>query len=90
MLKGYVVEEDAHSLVTTLVSVLYFVGDDSYETVRSRGYAGADVILMCFSMDFPNTLINIIDRWMPEVMKYCPNGMATSHLLILLKLLLLL
>ena len=63
--------------------LFYFVGDENYEKVRSKYYSSVDVVLMCFSMDNPNTLVNVAQRWMPEVQQYCQNGMVTSLLFIL-------
>ena len=32
-----------------------------------------DVILMCFSIDSPDSLENIPEKWTPEVRHFCPN-----------------
>ena len=32
-----------------------------------------DVILMCFSVDSPDSLENITEKWAPEVKHFCPN-----------------
>ena len=32
-----------------------------------------DVILMCFSIDSPDSLENIPEKWNPEVKHFCPN-----------------
>merc|ERR1712002_527118 len=34
---------------------------------------GTDVILMCFSIDSPDSLENIPEKWTPEVKHFCPN-----------------
>merc|ERR1712018_974687 len=34
---------------------------------------GTDVILMCFSIDSPDSLDNIPEKWTPEVRHFCPN-----------------
>ncbi|XP_006137629.1 ras-like GTP-binding protein rhoA [Pelodiscus sinensis] len=41
---------------------------------RSLFYEGTDVILMCFSVDRPNSLQNILDIWIPEVKLFCPTA----------------
>ena len=33
----------------------------------------SDVILMCFSVDMPDSLENIHAKWVPEVQHFCPN-----------------
>jgi len=33
----------------------------------------SDVILMCFSIDSPDSLENIPEKWNPEVKHFCPN-----------------
>ena len=35
--------------------------------------AHIDVILMCFSIDSPDSLENIPEKWNPEVKHFCPN-----------------
>uniref|UniRef100_A0A7M4EAX5 Uncharacterized protein n=1 Tax=Crocodylus porosus TaxID=8502 RepID=A0A7M4EAX5_CROPO len=41
--------------------------------IRSLFYQDTDVILMCFSVDNPNSLQNILDIWVPEVKHFCPT-----------------
>ncbi|XP_006269414.1 ras-like GTP-binding protein RHO isoform X1 [Alligator mississippiensis] len=41
--------------------------------IRSLFYQDTDVILMCFSVDNPNSLQNILDIWVPEVRHFCPT-----------------
>ena len=36
-------------------------------------YPGTDVILMCFSIDSPNSLKNIPEKWTPDLKRFCPN-----------------
>merc|ERR1712000_229138 len=36
-------------------------------------YPDTDVILMCFSIDSPDSLENIPEKWTPEVKHFCPN-----------------
>ena len=61
--------------------------------LRPLSYTDTDVILMCFSIDSPDSLDNILEKWSPEVAQYCPEvpvllvGRSTlkikvSHLLI--------
>ncbi|XP_032630040.1 ras-like GTP-binding protein rhoA [Chelonoidis abingdonii] len=45
-----------------------------YQHFRSLFYAGTNVILMCFSVDRPNAVQNILDIWIPEVKQFCPTA----------------
>ena len=51
--------------------------------LRPLSYTDTDVILMCFSIDSPDSLDNILEKWSPEVAQYCPEipvllvGMST-------------
>ncbi|CAM5099235.1 unnamed protein product [Eretmochelys imbricata] len=46
----------------------------NYQHFRSLFYKGTNVILMCFSVDRPNSLQNILDIWIPEVRLFCPTA----------------
>ncbi|EHB17656.1 Transforming protein RhoA [Heterocephalus glaber] len=48
-------------------------GQEDYDTLRPLSYPGTDVILMCFSIDSPDSLENIPEKWTPEVKHFCPN-----------------
>ncbi|KAJ7331277.1 hypothetical protein OS493_020066 [Desmophyllum pertusum] len=49
------------------------VGHEDYATLRPLSYPDTDVILMCFSIDSPDSLENIPKKWIPEVRHFCPN-----------------
>ena len=44
-----------------------------YDRLRPLSYPDTDVILMCFSIDSPDSLENIPEKWVPEVKQFCPN-----------------
>jgi len=48
-------------------------GQEDYDRLRPLSYPDTDVILMCFSIDSPDSLENIIEKWHPEVRHFCPN-----------------
>jgi len=48
-------------------------GQEDYDRLRPLSYPDTDVILMCFSVDSPDSLENIPDKWTPEVRHFCPN-----------------
>ena len=44
-----------------------------YHRLRALSYPNTDAILMCFSIDNPESLENIAEKWTPEVKHFCPN-----------------
>eukprot|EP00794_Sanderia_malayensis_P006255 gene6255-6974_t len=48
-------------------------GQEDYDRLRPLSYPDTDVILMCFSIDAPDSLDNIPEKWTPEVKHFCPN-----------------
>ncbi|XP_070281932.1 transforming protein RhoA-like isoform X2 [Myotis yumanensis] len=46
---------------------------EDYDRLRPLSYPDTDVILMCFSIDNPDSLENIPEKWTPEVKHFCPN-----------------
>lgn len=50
-----------------------FSGQEDYDRLRPLSYPDTDVILMCFSIDSPDSLENIPEKWTPEVKHFCPN-----------------
>jgi Ras family protein A len=42
-------------------------GQEHYDRLRPLSYPSTDVILMCFSIDSPESLDNITEKWNPEV-----------------------
>ncbi|KAF7472038.1 hypothetical protein GHT09_016981 [Marmota monax] len=48
-------------------------GQEAYDRLRPLSYPDTDVILMCFSIDNPDSLDNIIKKWTPEVKHFCPS-----------------
>jgi len=46
-------------------------GQEDYDRLRPLSYGGADVVIICYSIDTPKSLINVIDKWVPEVRYFC-------------------
>lgn len=44
-----------------------------YERLRPLSYPDSDVILMCYSIDNPESLSNVAEQWYPEIKYYCSN-----------------
>jgi Ras family protein A len=49
-------------------------GQEDYDRLRPLSYPDTDVILMCFAIDSPDTLENIIEKWYPEVNTIIPHS----------------
>ncbi|KAG9010488.1 Rho GTPase [Tulasnella sp. JGI-2019a] len=48
-------------------------GQEEYDRLRPLSYPESDVILIVFSIDFPTSLMNVTDKWYPEVSHFCPT-----------------
>merc|ERR1711970_148871 len=48
-------------------------GQEDYDRLRPLSYPDTNVILACFSVNSPDSLENIPERWVPEVKHFCPN-----------------
>ncbi|KAF5319272.1 hypothetical protein D9619_008819 [Psilocybe cf. subviscida] len=48
-------------------------GQEEYDRLRPLSYPESDVILIVFSVDFPTSLSNVLDKWYPEVSHFCPS-----------------
>ncbi|CAL4092013.1 unnamed protein product, partial [Meganyctiphanes norvegica] len=48
-------------------------GSEEYDRLRPLSYPKTDVILLCFSIDSPESLEHIMEKWAPEVKLHCPN-----------------
>ncbi|XP_078347286.1 ras-like GTP-binding protein RHO [Oculina patagonica] len=46
-------------------------GQEDYDRLRPLSYPDTDVILMCFSIDSPDSLENIQEKWTPEIKHFC-------------------
>lgn len=48
-------------------------GQEGYEQLCSLTVRSSDIILMCFSIDSPDTLENVQEKWNPHVRRNCPD-----------------
>jgi len=49
-------------------------GQEEYEQLRPLSYAKSHVILIAFAIDTPDTLENVITKWIDEVRLHCGNS----------------
>lgn len=48
-------------------------GQEEYDRLRPLSYPESNIILVCFAIDCPPSLENIVDKWYPEVRHFCPT-----------------
>ncbi|KAI3620109.1 hypothetical protein CBS9595_002076 [Malassezia furfur] len=46
-------------------------GQEEYNRLRPLSYPETDVILVCFAIDYPASLVNVQDKWLPEIVHFC-------------------
>lgn len=49
-------------------------GQQEYDRLRPMFYVKTEVILMCFSLNDPDSLKNVTNKWIIEVREYCPKA----------------
>ncbi|KAJ3337861.1 GTP-binding protein Rho1 [Gonapodya sp. JEL0774] len=48
-------------------------GQEQFDHLRSLSYPGADIVLICFAIDSPVSLDNVVEKWITEVRHFCPK-----------------
>ncbi|KAI9209339.1 GTP-binding protein rho1 [Polychytrium aggregatum] len=48
-------------------------GQEDYDRLRPLSYPDSHVILICFSIDSPDSLDNVTEKWISEVIHFCPG-----------------
>ncbi|EAZ62793.1 predicted protein [Scheffersomyces stipitis CBS 6054] len=46
-------------------------GQEDYDRLRPLSYPDSNVILICFSVDSPDSLDNVLEKWISEVLHFC-------------------
>ncbi|SAL98032.1 hypothetical protein [Absidia glauca] len=46
-------------------------GQEDYDRLRPLSYPDSNVILICFAVDSPDTLDNVQEKWISEVLHFC-------------------
>ncbi|KAG0744895.1 hypothetical protein G6F57_006258 [Rhizopus arrhizus] len=46
-------------------------GQEDYDRLRPLSYPDSNVILICFSIDSPDTLDNVQEKWISEILHFC-------------------
>ncbi|KAK7177654.1 GTP-binding protein rho2 [Paraphaeosphaeria sporulosa] len=55
------------------LALLDTAGREDYERLRPLAYTTAHVILICFSVESPDSLENVKQRWSEEAQERCPS-----------------
>lgn len=50
-------------------------GQEDYDRLRPLSYPQTHIFLLCFSVASPTSMLNIEQKWYPEVMHHCPRAM---------------
>eukprot|EP00056_Hartaetosiga_gracilis_P000701 m.40031 g.40031 ORF g.40031 m.40031 type:complete len:195 (-) comp10313_c0_seq1:609-1193(-) len=48
-------------------------GQEDYDRLRPLAYPDSHVIVICYSVDNPDSLENVLEKWHPEVVHFCPK-----------------
>ncbi|EEQ35067.1 RHO4 protein [Microsporum canis] len=48
-------------------------GQEEYDRLRPLSYPETDLLFVCFAIDCPVSLENVMDKWYPEVIHFCPT-----------------
>lgn len=46
-------------------------GQEDYDRLRPLSYPNADAVIVCYSIDTPESLANVVEKWSPEVRYFC-------------------
>ena len=65
-----------------LCSSFFSGAEDLTEDLRKVTYQNTAVFLMCFSIDNPDSLVNIEKKWWPEICQVCPKGTTIQSIAI--------
>lgn len=48
-------------------------GQEDYDRLRPLSYPDAHVILLCYSVDCPDSFHNLREKWIPEIRHFCAH-----------------
>jgi len=46
-------------------------GQEDFDRLRSLVYSDTNIVLICFSVDNPLSATSVIEKWAPEIRRYC-------------------
>ena len=48
-------------------------GAEAYDRLRPLSYPDTDILILCFAVNSPHSFHNLTDKWILEVLHFCPN-----------------
>ena len=48
-------------------------GYEAYDRLRPLSYTDADILVLCFAVDNPQNFNNLKDKWILEILHFCPD-----------------
>ncbi|PVD28639.1 hypothetical protein C0Q70_11233 [Pomacea canaliculata] len=68
---------DMVSGTTTIeLTLMDTAGQEDYDRLRPFAYPDTDVVIICFSVDNPDSLENVLLTWVPEVRYFCGDTVS--------------
>uniref|UniRef100_A0AC35GN55 Rho GTPase n=1 Tax=Panagrolaimus sp. PS1159 TaxID=55785 RepID=A0AC35GN55_9BILA len=59
---------------TKIVTVCDTAGEEDFNQLRPLSYPDADVFIVCYSVERPDSVKRIREKWIPEIRHYCPTA----------------
>lgn len=72
-------KDTQHDNIPIRLHLLDNAGQEDYDYLRPVTYTGADMVVMCFSLDSPASLANVRYKWAPEAQKHAKEAV---HILV--------
>jgi Ras family protein A len=55
------------------LSIWDTAGQEDYDRLRPLSYPNTHTVLICFSVENPESFENIEQKWVPEIAQFCPG-----------------
>jgi Ras family protein A len=68
--ENYVAEVEINGRIVEL-ALWDTAGQEDYDRLRPLSYPDSHVILICFAIDSPDSLDNVQEKWISEVLHFC-------------------
>ncbi|CAO3694137.1 unnamed protein product [Rhizopus stolonifer] len=69
--ENYVADVKNKLLLYISSPLFFFLGQEDYDRLRPLSYPDSHVILICFAVDSPDSLDNVQEKWISEVLHFC-------------------
>jgi len=70
---NYVADMEVENGKQVELALFDTAGQEEYDQLRILMYPDADVIVICYSIDSPDSFMNVVEKWAPEVKHFCPG-----------------